>query len=77
MSSSTDDSLKSIVRYFALISQIGLQFVLSVLLGLFIGTKIDDICHSSPLFFIIGILVGIIGGGIGVYKLILAAEKRS
>ena len=75
MSSSDKNNIKSIVKYFSLISQVGLQFIFCVLAGAFIGFKLDSFLGSNPIFFILGLLLGIAGGGFSVYKLIMAAEK--
>ena len=66
--------IRSSVRYFALVSQIGLQFIFCVLLGGFAGLKIDSFLNTTPLFSILGIILGIIAGGISVYRLIIKTE---
>ncbi len=67
--------IKSTFKYFALISQIGLQFIFCVLLGGFLGMKLDKFFKTIPLFSLIGLILGIIGGAFSVYRLILESEK--
>ncbi len=67
--------IRSAIKYFALISQIGLQFIFCVLLGGFFGLKLDGFFNTTPLFSLIGLIMGIIGGAFSVYRLIFASEK--
>ncbi len=68
---------KGIIKYFSLISQIGLQFIFTVLIGGWLGLLIDKKLSTSGVFSIFGILLGVIGGFFGVWKLISHAEKDS
>jgi F0F1-type ATP synthase assembly protein I len=56
--------------YLGLIIQVGLTFSISVFIGILIGIFFDKKLHTSPLFTIIFLIFGIIGGFTGVYKLI-------
>ncbi len=72
---SLSDKINSIVKYFALVSQLGLQLVVTVLIGGFIGYKLDAFFKTPVLFTVIGLLLGVIGGFYGAYRLILQAQE--
>ncbi len=40
---------------------------LAVVIPLFVGLRIDDSHHSTPLGFVLGLLVGIVAGFSGLY----------
>ncbi len=69
--------LRSLIKYFSLISQVGLQFILTVLISGYIGYLIDRKFFHTGYSTILGILIGVIGGFLGVWKLISEAEKNS
>jgi ATP synthase protein I len=60
---------------FALVMQIGLTMVGSIMFCFFIGLYLDKWLGTRGLFLIIGILLGIIGGGVTVYRQILDMLK--
>jgi ATP synthase protein I len=60
---------------FALVMQIGLTMVGSIMFCFFIGLYLDRWLGTRGVFLIIGILLGIIGGGVTVYKQILDMLK--
>jgi F0F1-type ATP synthase assembly protein I len=45
----------------------GLYLALVVVIPLFVGLRIDDALHSSPLGIVLGLLIGIVAGFSGVY----------
>jgi len=38
-----------------------------IVIPLFVGLRIDDVLHSSPLGLVLGLVVGIVAGFAGVY----------
>ncbi|MFO8112504.1 MAG: AtpZ/AtpI family protein [Desulfosalsimonadaceae bacterium] len=59
----------------ALVMQIGLTMVGSVIFCFFVGLYLDRWLGTRGLFLIIGILLGIAGGGVTVYRQILDMLK--
>jgi ATP synthase protein I len=57
-------------RAFALVSLIGIDLAVSVLLGFWGGRYIDQMLGSEPAFLIIGILAGLAAGIYGVMRII-------
>lgn len=56
--------------YLGLIIQLGFTFSISTFIGLFVGIFLDKKLHTEPLFTIIFLVFGVIGGFMGAYKLI-------
>ncbi len=76
MSSSDNKDLSSVFRFFSLVSQVGFQFVITLLIGLFLGYKLDQWLGTRFVFTLLGIIAGIGGGFLSVYQLIRATERR-
>jgi F0F1-type ATP synthase assembly protein I len=49
---------------------VGATFGICVGLGVFLGVLADDALGTSPLFALLGVLVGILGGAAGAYQVI-------
>ena len=58
----------------ALITQVGISMVTPILVGLYIGKKLDDWLNKSPLFLLIFIIIGI---GASFTNLFKTVEKSS
>ena len=58
-----------------LVSQLGLTMVGSILLGLLIGFYLDKWLNTKPVFIIIFILLGVVGGGYQAYRQIMETIK--
>jgi F0F1-type ATP synthase assembly protein I len=56
--------------HLGLIIQLGLAFFISVLIGLFVGIFFDKKLNTAPVFTVIFLIFGIIGGFMSAYKLI-------
>lgn len=50
---------------------IGFYIVACILLGIFVGLWLDGKLGTSPLFIILGLLVGLGIAGYGVYRMIM------
>lgn len=57
-------------RGLALITQISLTFLSSVLISLYLGYTMDNYLKTTPLFFVLFLLLGIGAGFLGVYRLV-------
>lgn len=53
-----------------LVTGLGLSAVGSILLGVLAGLFLDRTLHTSPLFLLIGIFLGIAAAVLGVYKML-------
>ena len=60
----------------ALTMQIGLTMAGSILFCFVIGYYLDKWLNTKPIFIIIFILLGIVGGGVTVYRQIMAATEQ-
>lgn len=57
-----------------LVTQVGITMAAPVIIGLYIGKKLDEYFNKSPLFLLIFIVIGIIASFTNLFKLI---EKSS
>lgn len=55
--------------------RIGVELVSGVLTGMFIGYFLDKFLNTQPLCFLIGFVLGALGGGLNVYR--LATENKN
>jgi F0F1-type ATP synthase assembly protein I len=53
-----------------LTSQIGLTMVASILVGLYVGHRLDQWSGGGHLWMVVGVLLGVASGFWGVYKII-------
>ncbi len=76
--SSSDDFRKkrTFIEYLALVSQLGLTMAGSIVLCFAVGFFIDLWLGTRGIFLSIFIILGIIGGGITVYRQIMDLEKK-
>jgi F0F1-type ATP synthase assembly protein I len=73
---SSDDARKSMLESFGVWSGIGIQLALSVFAGLYGGQWLDAKLATSPVFFIVGVLVGMGAGFYNMVRLIQIQQKR-
>lgn len=64
------------MKSLSLLSQIGITMVANIFVGLFIGRFLDEVCHTSPLFLLVFIFVGVGSGIKSIYVLITGIDKR-
>ncbi len=60
-----------------LISQLGLNIIIPILGGLYLGIKLDEKFNKSMLFSIIFLILGSITGFLNLMKLAKRAERKS
>ena len=58
------------LKNLALVSQIGFTIITPILLGVYIGTKLDKWLKPSAVFLTIFIVMGVISGFLNAYKII-------
>ncbi len=58
------------LKNLALVSQIGFTIITPILLGVYIGTKLDKWLKTSAVFLTIFIVMGVISGFLNAYKII-------
>lgn len=54
-----------------IVSQIGFAFAVSVVIGVFGGIYLDSLLHTSPVFVILG---AVLGSGSGIYGAVQLAR---
>ena len=59
-----------------LVMQVGLTMAGSILFCLAIGYYLDKWLNTKPIFIILFILLGIVGGAVTVYRQIMEATKK-
>ena len=71
----TENSLYALV----IVSSLGFQFALSLILGYLLGSYLDARFASGQIFSMMGLLAGVTVGGLGAVKLIkpLLSEDNS
>ena len=60
-------------RWVAALRLTGVGFFIggSIFLGVFAGLWLDNRLNSAPVFILIGLVIGIVAAGIGVYQMLL------
>jgi ATP synthase protein I len=56
--------------YFALFSEIGLILLVTVLAGVLGGYWVDQQLGTLPIFLLVGLLIGLGGGALAMYRMI-------
>lgn len=59
----------STIQALIIVSEIGFAFAVSVVIGVFGGIYLDSLLHTSPVFAIIGAILGAGGGIYGAVEL--------
>ncbi len=70
-----NDDSNDWIYYFSLVTQLGLVVVITILAGFGIGFFIDSKLNTSPLFTLIFLVMGILGGMINAYQMITRKMK--
>ncbi len=64
---------RKIFQAVSLVTYLGLLMVISIGIGYFLGTRIDELLTTEPIFMIAGLLIGVASGFYTVYKVIQGA----
>ena len=59
----------------ALMGQLGFVIVIPIVLGAILGSFLDGKFHTSPILILVGLLLGLISGIFGAYRLFSRAIK--
>jgi len=62
---------RTVLRAFAIVSQLGLTVAAGAVAGALAGYGLDGWLGTSPAFVIVGLLVGIAGGAMAAYRTVM------
>lgn len=71
-----DNNKRTGYNAFTLISQLGLTLAVPIILGALAGHWIDGKLGTGMIFFVLLLLLGLVGGFVGAYQQIMAVTKR-
>jgi ATP synthase protein I len=69
------EETRKYIKLLALVSTMGISMVLALVIAIFIGYYLDKWFKTSPLFFLIFMVLGIVAGFRNVYVIMKRAEK--
>jgi len=70
-----DEDKNDWIYYLALVTQLGLVVVITILVGFFAGLFVDSKLNTSPIFTIVLLVFGILGGFYNAYLMITRKMK--
>lgn len=62
---------------FTLVSHLGLTIVVSIVIAVFVGMFLDKHLHTRPLWTVVFLVFGVVGGFTGAYKSIITDHKSA
>jgi ATP synthase protein I len=62
---------KHLLRALTLVSTLGLTVISTIAVGIFLGSLVDRWLNSSPWGTIVGIILGMLSGLYGIFKLVM------
>jgi F0F1-type ATP synthase assembly protein I len=71
-----EDDQFTVMRAFALAAQFGVSLGVCVAIGVYGGEQLDAHFHSSPIFILVCIFVGLIAGTVSGIQLIRLSLRR-
>lgn len=69
------EETRKYIKLLALVSTMGISMVLAIVIAIAIGYYLDKWFQTSPLFFLIFMILGIIAGFRNIYIIMKRAEK--
>jgi len=69
------DETRKYIKLLGLASTMGISMVLALVIGIIIGYYLDKWLKTSPVFFLIFMILGIIAGFRNIYVIMKRAEK--
>ncbi len=60
----------------ALMAELGLVIALPMVIGVIVGNYLDGITHAGSLYLLLGLLLGLVVGVFGAYRLLAPFFKR-
>jgi len=70
------DEPPSVWGSLALVGSLGLIIAIPLALGAFLGNYLDGITHTKDIYLLLGLLLGLISGIYGAYRLLTPFLKR-
>lgn len=65
----------SVLASLGALSGLGFTIALPIAIGAIVGHYLDGLAHTEPLFLLVGLLLGLISGIYGAYRLFKAVFK--
>ncbi len=62
------------LRALIIVSEVGVTVAVSILIGLIAGQWLDERFQTSPLFLLLGLLLGLASAGYSLYRLLSLGE---
>jgi ATP synthase protein I len=69
------EETRKYIKLLALVSTMGISMVLALVIAIAIGYYLDKWFQTSPLFFLIFMILGIVAGFRNIYIIMKRAEK--
>ncbi|MBI4764980.1 MAG: AtpZ/AtpI family protein [Deltaproteobacteria bacterium] len=69
------EETRKYIKLLALVSTMGISMVLAIVIAIAIGYYLDKWFQTSPLFFLIFMILGIVAGFRNIYVIMKRAEK--
>ena len=69
------EETRKYIKLLALVSTMGISMVLAIVIAIAIGYYLDKWFQTSPLFFLIFMILGIVAGFRNIYIIMKRAEK--
>lgn len=69
------EETRKYIKLFAMVSSMGISMVLALVIAIAIGYYLDKWFQTSPVFFLIFMVLGIVAGFRNIYVLMKRAEK--
>jgi ATP synthase protein I len=69
------EETRKYIKLFAMVSTMGISMVLALVIAIAIGYYLDKWFQTSPVFFLIFMVLGIVAGFRNIYVLMKRAEK--
>lgn len=67
----------SVWESFALLGQLGFIIVIPMVLGYILGNYLDGVTHMKSLFLLLGLLLGLVAGIFGAYRVLAPFLKKN
>ncbi len=71
-----DKDKKKFLKSLGVLSSIGISVVLAILIGVFIGVKLDEWLGTKPWFFFIFLFIGIVAGFRNVFVIVTREIRK-
>lgn len=70
------DERAAIYKVYGIYGGAGFQLVAAVLLGVYLGRKVDEALDTKPLFLLLGLALGFVVGFWGLFRLVRNKNKE-